>query len=82
MPTAGTASSKCESKLGQATTEEGEESATDVMGYFAFSRVAASAMLVGVVNVFLLTALGTIGAFLYNIVASLVGGLHVNVTDE
>jgi hypothetical protein len=52
------------------------------MKYFAFSRVAASAMLVGVVNVFLLTALGTIGAFLYNIVSSLVGGLHVNVTDE
>jgi len=60
----------------------GADSAEAVMEYFAFARVLASAMLVGVVNVFLLTALGTIGAFLYNIVAALVGGLHVNVTDE
>ena len=30
----------------------------------------------------LLTALGTIGAFLYNVTAALVGGLHVTLTDE
>ena len=42
----------------------------------------SGATLVAVIDVFLLTALSTIGAFLYNIVAALVGGVHVTMTDE
>ncbi|WP_159807820.1 DUF3566 domain-containing protein, partial [Cellulomonas citrea] len=64
------------------TTVAGADSALQVMSYLSFGKIAAGAMLVGVVDVFLLTALCTIGAFLYNIVAALVGGLHVTMTDD
>ncbi|MCL2849332.1 MAG: DUF3566 domain-containing protein [Micrococcales bacterium] len=71
--------SKIEEIVAQVASADG---AAAVMGYFGFGKVIASAMLIGVVDVFLITALGTIAAFLYNIVAALVGGLHVSVTDE
>jgi hypothetical protein len=32
--------------------------------------------------VILMTALGTLAAFLYNLAASLVGGLHVTLTED
>ncbi len=54
----------------------------DLLQYVAFKRVISGATLIAVVDIFLLTALATIGAFLYNIVAALVGGLHVTMTDE
>ncbi|UJP40550.1 DUF3566 domain-containing protein [Cellulomonas palmilytica] len=64
------------------TQVTGTESNVDVLQYVEFKRVISGATLVAVVDVFLLTALATIGAFLYNIVAALVGGLHVTMTDE
>ncbi|MBU4214981.1 MAG: DUF3566 domain-containing protein [Actinobacteria bacterium] len=64
------------------STVAGAESSVQVLSYFAFGKVVAGAMLIGVFNVFLMTALSTIGAFLYNIVAALVGGLHVTMTDD
>jgi hypothetical protein len=64
------------------TTVAGAASSGQVLSYLSFGKVVAGSMLVGVVDVFLLTALATIGAFLYNIVAALVGGLHVSMTDE
>ncbi len=60
----------------------GQESPIDILQYVDFSRVLSVATLVAIVDVFLLTALGTIGAFLYNVVAALVGGVHVTMTDE
>jgi len=64
------------------TQVTGTESNVDVLQYVEFKRVISGATLVAVVDVFLLTALATIGAFLYNITAALVGGLHVTMTDE
>lgn len=60
----------------------GQESPINVLQYVEFSKVISAATLVAVIDVFLLTALGTIGAFLYNVVAALVGGVHVTMTDE
>lgn len=60
----------------------GSENFLQLMDYLRFDRVMSFATIVGVVDVLLLTALGTIGAFLYNIVAALVGGLHVTLTDD
>ena len=53
-----------------------------IMEYVAFPRVMALAMVIGVVDVILLTALGTIGAYLYNLSAALVGGVQLTLTDE
>ncbi len=60
----------------------GPESSISVLSYVQFSKVLSVATLIGVLDVFLLTALATIGAFLYNVVAALVGGVHVTMTDE
>ncbi|GMA35724.1 DUF3566 domain-containing protein [Demequina litorisediminis] len=42
----------------------------------------SAAVLISVVNVVLLTALSAIGAFLYNAVSSVVGGVYVTLTDD
>lgn len=54
----------------------------DLEEYVAFDRVLALSTIIAVVDVVLLTALATIFAFLYNVVASLVGGIHMTLTDE
>ena len=64
------------------STVAGPDSSGQVLSYFSFGKIVAGSMLVGVVDVFLLTAVATIAAFLYNIVAALVGGLHVTMTDD
>lgn len=58
------------------------DSDINLMKYVEFDRVLSIATLVAVVDIFLITALATIGAFLYNITAALVGGVHVTMTDE
>lgn len=63
-------------------TEILADSDFDLMDYVQFDRVISVATLVAVLDVFLITALSTIGAFLYNITAALVGGVHVTMTDE
>ncbi len=64
------------------TVMEGSSSRVDILQYVAFNRVISLATLIAVVDVFILTALGTIFAFLYNVVAALVGGVHVTLTDD
>ncbi|NTW40674.1 MAG: DUF3566 domain-containing protein [Cellulomonadaceae bacterium] len=54
----------------------------DVLEVASFQRVLALSTMIGVVDIILLTALSTIGAFLYNIVAALVGGVHLTLTDD
>ena len=54
----------------------------DLLEYVAFKRVISLATMIAVVDVVILTALSTIGAFLYNIVAALVGGITVTLTDD
>lgn len=61
----------------------GQESADlDILQYLARDKVMSVATLIAVVDVVLLTALATIGAFLYNIVAALVGGIHMTMSDD
>jgi len=60
----------------------GQESSINVLKYFEFSRIVSGATLVAFVDVVLLTALSTIGAFLYNITAALVGGINLTLTDD
>ena len=52
------------------------------LDFLGFGRVVSLSIVIAVIDVVLLTALATLGAFLYNIVASLVGGLHLTLTDD
>jgi hypothetical protein len=54
----------------------------NILDYIAFSKVFSLTALLAGINVILMTALGTLGAFLYNLAASLVGGLHVTLTED
>jgi hypothetical protein len=54
----------------------------NILDYVGLSRVLGVTALLAGVNVVLMTALGTLGAFLYNLAASLVGGLHVTLTED
>ena len=67
---------------GVITTLSGSEDFFPLLEYTAFDRAISLATMIGVVDIVLLTALSTIGAFLYNIVAALVGGVHLTLTDD
>jgi hypothetical protein len=54
----------------------------DIMDYLGFGRVLSLSIVIGVIDVILLTALSTLGAFLYNICSALVGGLQLTLTDD
>jgi hypothetical protein len=54
----------------------------DVLDYVGLGKVLSLATVIAVVDVVLLTALSTLGAFLYNVASSLVGGLHVTLSDD
>jgi hypothetical protein len=70
------------STINDLATEILADTDVDIMQYIELNRVASVATLIAVVDVFLITALATIGAFLYNITAALVGGVHVTMTDD
>jgi hypothetical protein len=54
----------------------------DLMDYVGFGRVISLATVVAVIDVFLLTALATLSAFLYNVCSQLVGGVQMTLTDD
>ncbi len=58
------------------------EGALTITQYFGFGRVFSVALLIAAIDVVLITALSTIGAFLYNLAASLTGGLELSVTED
>ena len=58
------------------------DGALTVTQYFGFGRVLSVSLLIAAVDVVLITALATIGAFLFNLAASVSGGLSMTVTDD
>jgi hypothetical protein len=54
----------------------------DVMDYIGLPRVISLSIVIGVIDVILITAIATLGAFLYNVSAALVGGLQLTLTDD
>ena len=53
-----------------------------ILQFVELKRVVSLSTMIAIVDVVLLTALSTIAAFLYNVVAALVGGVHLTLTDE
>jgi hypothetical protein len=54
----------------------------DILDYVGLGRVLSITMVLSAVYAVLLTALCTLSAFLYNMAASLVGGLHLTFTED
>lgn len=57
-------------------------SSFDVENYVGTSRVMGFTMIVAVVDVILITAIATLGAFLYNLAATLLGGVEVTLAED
>ena len=64
------------------TRDRDTDAGFDILSYVGFERVMTMTALLTAINVVLMTALCTLGAFLYNLAASLVGGLHVTLTED
>jgi hypothetical protein len=65
--------------FGQLGTEGGEETTSEVL---TPGIVFGGAAIIGAINVVLLTALCTVGAFIYNMCSDLVGGLEVTLSER
>jgi hypothetical protein len=46
------------------------------------STIFGGAMLIGLVNIVLLTAMATVGALIYNLTTDLIGGIEVTLADR
>lgn len=53
-----------------------------LLDYVKLPKVVSYATVAAVANVIIMTALSTLGALLYNVIASLVGGVRVSLMDE
>jgi hypothetical protein len=60
----------------------GSGSSVSVVEIFSLRRVMGIALMLSVVQVVLITALATLGAFLYNLAAGLVGGVEVTLAED
>ncbi len=56
--------------------------AFDITDYVALNKILGVTMLIAVLDVVLITALATLGAFLYNLAASLLGGVEVTLAED
>jgi transmembrane protein DUF3566 len=62
----------------------GDSSGTpfEIQKYLGTSRVLGFTMIVAVADVILITAIATLGAFLYNLAAGLLGGIEVTFAED
>ncbi len=60
----------------------GEGEPFDIEEYAGTSRVLGFTMIVAVIDVILITAISTLGAFLYNLSAALLGGIEVTLAED
>ena len=59
-----------------------EATGWDVQTYVGLSRIMGFTILVSVVDVILITAIATLGAFLYNMSAALLGGVELTLAED
>jgi hypothetical protein len=67
--------------LGSVTSSSGS-SGMNLSHWFSASRILGYTMLLGAVNIVLLTALSTVGAMIYNLVTRLGGGIEVTLRES
>lgn len=54
----------------------------DLTDYIGFNRLMIFSGLISALNVVLFTAISTIGAYLFNVIAKLTGGLEITFEEE
>ncbi len=54
----------------------------DIMDFIGLGRVLSLSIVIAVIDVILITAIATLGAFLYNVSSALVGGVQLTLTDD
>ena len=70
-----------QSTITDVTSGKGTSGADASGQWFSASRILGYTMLVGAVNVVLITALATVGAVIYNLVTHLAGGIEVTLKE-
>jgi transmembrane protein DUF3566 len=66
----------------QGVVDQRPSEAFDIKDYVGMSRVMGITMLVAAIDVVIITALATLGAFIYNMSASLLGGIEVTLAED
>ncbi len=66
----------------QGVVNQKPKDAFDIKKYVAMSRVMGITMLISAIDVVIITALATLGAFIYNMSASLLGGVEVTLAED
>jgi hypothetical protein len=74
--------SSIQSTISNVTSSKGSSGADSGGQWFSFSRVIGYTMLIGAINVVLITALATVGAVIYNLVTHLAGGIEVTLKES
>ncbi|MGI5166146.1 DUF3566 domain-containing protein [Spirillospora sp. CA-253888] len=68
--------------VNELTKQQGQtDGGLDAGSWFSFTRVLGYTVLVGALNVLLVTALSTVGSVIYNLAADLVGGVEVTLKE-
>jgi hypothetical protein len=70
-----------QSTITDVTSSKGSGGSDSGGQWFSASRILGYTMLVGAVNVVLITALATVGAVIYNLVTHLAGGIEVTLKE-
>lgn len=66
----------------QGVLNQEPDEAFDINDYVGIDRIMAITMLIAAIDVVLITALATLGAFIYNMAAALLGGLEVTLAED
>jgi hypothetical protein len=68
------------STVNDLTREQGQkDGGLDANDWLSFSRIFGYTVLIGALNVGVITALSTVGSYIYNLAADLVGGIEVTL---
>jgi hypothetical protein len=68
--------------ISSVTSGKGSSGADSGGQWFSFSRIIGYTMLIGAINVVLITALATVGSVIYNLVTHLAGGIEVTLKES
>jgi hypothetical protein len=66
----------------QGVVDQKPQDAFNIQDYVGMSRVMGVTMLISAIDVVIITALATLGAFIYNLAAALLGGVEITLAED